>query len=104
MAPCCQSEFRYIWHHKKRVLAAVIIVEFLVLFHGLYANLACEDWMNGVFFLLHVSLIEVPRWVSHGMKVETTTIMLFNFSKRVLASYIDVLVKFSLVLLIVYDF
>ena len=85
------------------MLAAVIIVEFLVLFHGLYANLACEDWMNGVFFLLHVSLIEVPRWVSHGLKVETTTIM-FNFSKRVLASYIDVLVKFSLVLLIVYDF
>ena len=60
--------------------------------------------MNGVFFFfLYVSLIDVLQWVSHDLKVETTTIM-FNFSKRVLASYIDVLVKFSLVLLSVYDF
>ena len=89
---------------KKRVHAVVIVVGFLVLFHGLYANLACEDWMNGVCFLLYVSLINVLQWVPHGLKVETTTIMLFNFSKRVLASYIDVLVKFSLVVSIVYDF
>ena len=61
-----------------------IVVEFLVSFYGLYAHLACEDWMNGVFFLLYVSLIDVPRWVSHGLKVETKTIMLFNFSEKVL--------------------
>ena len=40
------------------------------------------------------------------MKVETTTStsMLFNFSMRVLAPYIDVWVELSLVILIVFDF
>ena len=57
---------------------------------------------HGVF-LLYVSLM-FPQQVSHGLKVETTTIMLFNFSMMVLASYLDVSVELSLVLLILYDF
>ena len=57
---------------------------------------------HGVF-LLYVSLM-FPQRVSHGLKVETITTMLFDFSIRVHASYIDVWVEFSLVLLIIYDF
>ena len=52
---------------------------------------------------LHVSLM-FPQQVSHGSKVETITTMLFDFSIRVHASYIDVWVELSLVLLIIYDF
>ena len=60
---------------------------------------------HGVFFLLYV-LLMFPRRFSHGMKVETTTStsMLFNFSMRVLASYIDVWVELLLLILIVFDF
>ena len=59
--------------------------------------------VHGVFLLLYV-FIMFPQWVSHSLKVETTTTILFNFSLRVLTSYIDVWVEFSLVLLIVYEF
>ena len=55
---------------------------------------------HSVFLLLYVSLM-FPRRVSHDLKLETTTIMLFM---RVLAFYIDAWVEFSLVILIVYDF
>ena len=54
-------------------------------------------------FLLYVSLM-FPQRVSHGLKVETINTMLFDFSIRVHASYIDVWVELSLVLLIIYDF
>ena len=58
---------------------------------------------HGVFLLLYVPLMFLYQ-VSHDLKVQTTTTILFDFSMRALASYINIWVKLSLDLLVIYNF